>query len=80
LYNSILYINFIIIGTVIVAFTKIYEEKSMKTKLNKKLVLNKETVANVEMKNIYGGGNSDDGVCPTWFYTCDQETCQGQTC
>ena len=48
----------------------------MKTKINKKLTLNKETVSNIDMKDIYGGANTEE-ICPTWFYTCDQLTCRG---
>ncbi len=54
----------------------------MKREFTKKLSLNKSTVANLkdaDLRNVIGGANTED-VCPTWFYTCDQETCQGHTC
>jgi natural product precursor len=54
----------------------------MKKEFTNKLTLNKTTVANLkdeEMKNLVGGANTQE-ICPTWFFTCDQVTCQGNTC
>ena len=53
----------------------------MKKEFTNKLSLNKSTVANLkaaDLRKVKGGGNTEE-IC-TWFFTCDQETCQGNTC
>lgn len=50
----------------------------MKTKVfNKKLSLNKKTVAHLKNDEMH---NSKGGAIPTFYYTCVPTYCRGWTC